>query len=81
MKKMLFGMMRGSQNASELVPNLPYWLNPEKRCVESAARMKIYPNQTIGCRPNCFPVKWEHTFHQAFVADGKLVKRNIVDIG
>ena len=75
MREMLFGMMRGRQHASELVPNLPFWLNSEKRCVESAAKMLIHPNQTKECRPNCLPVKWEDTLLKAFATDCKLVKR------
>ena len=75
MRGMLFGMMRGRQNASELVPNMPFWLNSEKRCVESAAKILIHFNQTKECRPNCLPVKWEDTLFKAFMADCKLVKR------
>lgn len=77
MREMLYGMMRGSQNASELVPNLPFWLNPEKRCVESATKSKNYINGTFNQH---FPVKWEDALHQAFVANCKLVKINIIDI-
>ena len=69
MRNMLFGMMRGSQNASELVPLLPFWLNSEKRCVEVNAKVYIFPNNTKACKPDCSPVKWENTLHEAFVND------------
>lgn len=74
MKKMLFDMMRGSQNASEILPNLPFWPNPEKKCVELAARQILHMNG-VECRPNCYHVKWEEALYQAFAADCKLVKR------
>ena len=71
MRKMLFGMMRGTQNASELLPNLPFWLNSEKRCVESGAKVKMYPNETLECWPNCRPVKWEDALLKAFAFNSK----------
>ena len=71
MRKMLFGMFRGTQNASELLPNLPFWLNSEKRCVEPAIKMKMYPNQTLECWPNCMPVKWEDALLKAFAFNSK----------
>ena len=75
MRMMLFRMMAGTQDASELLPNLPFWLNSEKRCVESAYKVKI--TEKLECFPNCRPVKWEDALMKAFVFNGKLVKKII----
>ena len=65
--------MRGSHNATELVPILPFWLNSEKICVESNSRVIYYLNQTMDCR-QCSPVPWENTLTREFLDNGKLEK-------
>ena len=64
-------MVRGSQNTSKLLPHLPFWPNPEKRCVELAAR-QIPQMNGVKCPPNCFHVKWEEALYHAFATDRKL---------
>ena len=75
MKKMLYAMVRGSQNASSILPHLPFRPNPEKRCVEVAARQLAHVGGVVECQPNCFHVKWEEALYQAFAANCKLENR------
>ena len=81
MSKMLYGTMRGTQNASELLPYLPFWLNSEKRCVESAVNVMLLPNQKLECWPNCRSVKWEDALVKAFVFNCKSVNKVIGKTG
>ena len=74
-RQMLYDLVRGSQNASAVIPHLPFWSNSEKRCVELAARQIAHRNGTVECQPNCFHVRWEEALYQAFAANCKLVKR------
>lgn len=78
MRTKLFGTMRGSHNATELVQILPFWLNSEESCVESNSRIKLHLNQTIECTL-CSPVQWENTLTREFLGNGRL--ENVTKFG
>ena len=78
-RQLLYDMVRGSQNTSKLLPHLPFWPNPEKRCVELAAR-QIPQMNGVKCPPNCFHVKWEEALYHAFATDRKLRNKKTVQL-
>ena len=72
-RTLLYDTVRGSQNATnEIQPYLPFWPNPEKGCVEYAARWNQVQSR-VPCQPKCFHVKWEEAIYQAFVSNGKFM--------
>ena len=66
LRDMIFGMIQGSQNASELRPLLPIWFNSDKSCIEYNP-----PNYNGDYCDKQYHLEWERALCAVFCVPSK----------